>query len=69
MALPSLCVHKRQNEFQTLAEARNLDELVTRIKDAVYVNAVSSSKPITAEKIESALRRCLADMHYSLVKA
>ena len=28
-----------------------------------------SSKPITAEKIESALKSYLADMHYSLARA
>jgi len=59
-----------KNGPQTLAESRNLDELVTRIKGTVYVNAVSKlTKPITAEKIESVLRSYLADMHYSLAKA
>lgn len=59
-----------KGELQTLAESRNLDELVTRIKSTVYVNAVSKlTKPVTAEKIESALRSHLADMHYSLTKA
>lgn len=57
-------------ELQTLAESRNLDELVTRIKSTVYINAVSKlTKPITAEKIESALRSHLADIHYSLAKS
>ncbi len=47
-----------------------MDELVTRIKSTVYVNAVSKlEKPVTAEKIESALGSYLADMHYSLAKA
>ncbi len=59
-----------RTELQTLAESRNLDELVTRIKGTVYINAVSKiAKPITAEKIESALRGHLADVHYSLLKA
>lgn len=59
-----------KGELQTLAESRNLDELVTRIKSTVYVNAVAKlTKPITAQKIESALRSHLADMHYSLTKA
>ena len=59
-----------KTELQTLAESRNLDELVTRIKSTVYVNAVSKiTKPITAEKIESALRSHLADIHYSLAKS
>ena len=59
-----------KGELQTLAESRNLDELLTRIKSTVYVNAVLKlTKPITAEKIESALRGHLADIHYSLVKS
>ena len=29
-----------KDELQTLAESRNVDELVTRIKSTVYVNAV-----------------------------
>ena len=59
-----------KGELQTLAESRNLDELVTRIKSTVYINSVSKlTKPITAEKIESALRGHLADIHYSLVKS
>ncbi|MEK6834534.1 MAG: ATPase, partial [Thermoproteota archaeon] len=42
-------------ELQTLAESRNLDELVTRIKNTKYVDGVSKiTKPYTAEKIESA---------------
>ena len=59
-----------KGELQTLAESRNLDELVTRIKSTVYINAVSKlTKPITAEKIESALRGHLADIHFSLAKS
>lgn len=58
-----------KSELQTLAESRDLDELVTRIKNTVYVNAVSEvQKPYTAEKIESALRSHLADIHYSIAK-
>jgi V/A-type H+/Na+-transporting ATPase subunit C len=58
-----------KSELQTLAESRDLDELVTRIKNTVYANAVSEvQKPYTAEKIESALRSHLADIHYSIAK-
>ncbi|HSB50489.1 MAG TPA: V-type ATPase subunit [Nitrosopumilaceae archaeon] len=58
-----------KSELQTLAESRDLDELVTRIKNTVYTNAVSEvQKPYTAEKIESALRSHLADIHYSIAK-
>jgi V/A-type H+-transporting ATPase subunit C len=56
-------------ELQTLAEARDLDELITRIKNTKYTDAVSKvTKPVTAGKIESALRSELADIHYSIAK-
>ncbi len=58
-----------KSEFQTLAESRDLDELITRIKNTYYADAVSKiSKPYTSEKIESALRTHLADIHYSIAK-
>lgn len=56
-------------ELRTLAESRDLDELVTRIKNTKYADAISKvSKPITAAKIESALRSKLADIYYSIGK-
>jgi V/A-type H+-transporting ATPase subunit C len=56
-------------ELQTLAESRDLDELITRIKNTKYADAVSKiSKPFTAAKVESALRNKLADIHYSISK-
>ncbi|HWP78735.1 MAG TPA: V-type ATPase subunit [Candidatus Nitrosotenuis sp.] len=56
-------------ELQTLAESRDLDELITRIKNTKYADAVSKiTKPFTAAKIESALRSELADIHYSIAK-
>jgi V/A-type H+/Na+-transporting ATPase subunit C len=59
----------KKSEFQTLAESRDLDELITRIKNTVYADAVSKiSKPYTSEKIESVLRSNLADVHYSIAK-
>jgi len=58
-----------KSEFQTLAESRDLDELMTRIKNTNYADAVSKiSKPFTSEKIESSLRSHLADIHYSISK-
>ncbi len=58
-----------KSEFQTLAESRDLDELITRIKNTSYADAVSKiSKPYTSEKIESAFRSHLADIHYSISK-
>ncbi|CDI06738.1 MAG: V-type ATPase subunit [Candidatus Nitrosotenuis sp.] len=56
-----------KSELQTLAEARDLDELITRIKNTKYADAVSKvSKPYTAAGIESALRSELAEIHYSI---
>ena len=54
-------------ELQTLAESRDLDELLTRIKNTKYLDSVSKiNKPFTAAKIESALRSELAEIHYSI---
>ena len=59
-----------KSDFQTLAESRDLDELMTRIKNTNYADSVSKiSKPFTSEKIESALRSQLADIHYSISKS
>lgn len=58
-----------RSDLQTLAESRDLDELITRIKNTTYSEAVSKvTKPITAEKLESALRSHLADVHFSIAK-
>ena len=58
-----------KNDFQTLAEARNLDELVTRIKNTVYGEAVAEvQKPYTSQGIESALRGHLAEVHHSIAR-
>lgn len=56
-----------KDDFQTLAESRDLDELVTRIKNTHHADAVSNiTKPFSVEKIESALRSHLADIHFSI---
>ena len=58
-----------KGDFQTLAESRDLEELMTRIKNTVYGDAVADvQKPYTSQKIESALRSQLADIHYSISK-
>lgn len=58
-----------KGDFQTLAESRDLEELMTRIKNTVYSEAVTTvQKPYSASKIESALRSYLADVHYSIAK-
>jgi V/A-type H+-transporting ATPase subunit C len=59
----------KKADFQTLAESRDLDELMTRIKNTVYGEAVAEvEKPYTSLGIESALRSHLADIHYSIAK-
>ena len=56
-------------DFQTLAESRDLEELMTRIKNTVYADAVADvQKPYTSQNIESSLRSKLADIHYSIAK-
>ena len=58
-----------KSDFQTLAESRDLEELMTRIKNTVYGDAVADvQKPYTSQGIESALRSHLADVHYSIAK-
>ena len=58
-----------KSDFQTLAESRDLDELITRIKNTSFSEAVSEvEKPYTSNSIESALRCHLAKTHYSIAK-
>lgn len=57
-----------KSELQTLAESRDMDELVTRLKNTVYLDAFAKlSKPYTAEKIEGALREYLVNTHAKMV--
>jgi V/A-type H+/Na+-transporting ATPase subunit C len=57
-----------RNELQTLAEARDIEELVTRMKNTVYLDVMSKlTKPYTAEKIEGALRENLVNNHIKMV--
>ncbi|HXG06749.1 MAG TPA: V-type ATPase subunit [Nitrososphaera sp.] len=57
-----------KTEFQTLAESRDIDELVTRMKNTVYLDALAKlTKPFTAEKVESALREHLVNQHAKIV--
>ena len=58
-----------RSDFQTLAESRDLDELMTRIKNTSYADAVSEvQKPYTSQGIESALRGHLAETHHSIAR-
>lgn len=62
-----------RQDFQALAEARDLDEMVTRLRNAGgagYAAALADvPKPHTAQSIEAALRGRLAEVHYSVAKA
>ena len=59
----------KKADFQTLAESRDLDELMTRIKNTVYGEAVSEvEKPYTSHGIESSLKSHLAGVHYNIAK-
>ena len=55
--------------MQTLAESKNMDELVTRIKNTIYLDVMSKlQKPYTAEGVETALREDLVNFHASMAK-
>jgi V/A-type H+/Na+-transporting ATPase subunit C len=57
-----------KNELQTLAESRDIEELVTRMKNTIYLDALAKlSKPYTAEKVEGALREYLVNTHAKIV--
>jgi len=59
----------KKADFQVLAESRDLEELMTRIKNTIYGDAVADvQSPYTSQGIESALRGHLADVHYSIAK-
>src|SRR5918911_3818847 len=57
-----------KSELQVLAEARDIEELVTRLKNTVYLDAFAKlTKPFTAERIEGALREYLVNTHAKMV--
>ena len=59
----------KKADFQTLAESRDLEELMTRIKNTIYGESIGDvQKPYTSRGIESALRSHLADVHFSIAK-
>ena len=59
----------KRADLQTLAESRDLEELMTRIKNTIYGDAISDvQKPYTSQSIESGLRGHLAGVHYSIAK-
>ena len=57
-----------KTELQTLAESRDIEELVTRMKNTVYLDALAKlTKPYTAETVEGALREHLVNQHAKIV--
>ena len=58
----------KKADFQTLAESRDLEELMTRIKIPFMDRQCRCPKTIRFKGIESALRGHLADVHYSIAK-
>lgn len=59
-----------KKDLQTLAESRDLDELVTRIKNTSYGDAISKiQKPYSSQKIELALRDRQADIHHMMMQS
>ena len=57
-----------KTELQTLAESRDMEELVTRMKNTVYLDALAKlTKPYTAETVEGALREHLVNQHAKIV--
>ena len=59
----------KKADLQTLAESRDLEELMTRIKNTIYGDAISDvQKPYTSQGIESGLIGHLAGVHYSIAK-
>ena len=57
------------DDLRTLAEARDLDELATRIKNTVHAEALADlTRPYTAQLIEGALRSKLAEVHHGIAK-
>ena len=57
-----------RTELQTLAESRDIEELVTRMKNTVYLDALAKlTKPYTAETVEGALFEHLVNQHAKIV--
>jgi V/A-type H+/Na+-transporting ATPase subunit C len=58
-----------KTSLQTLAESRDVEELVTRMKNTVYLDVLAKlQKPFTAEKVEGALREHMVNRHAKLIQ-
>jgi V/A-type H+-transporting ATPase subunit C len=56
-------------ELESLTDSRDLDELVTKLKNTAYTEVMAKlQKPFNAEKIENLLREDLVDFHASMAK-
>ncbi len=59
-----------KKNYQTLAESRDLDEFIVRIKNTSYGNSVSTiQKPYKSIDVESALRSRQADLHFQMLSS
>src|SRR6185503_5836489 len=57
-----------KNELQMLTESRDMDELVTRMKNTVYLDALAKlKKPYTADKIDNAVNQYHGNTHSKMV--
>jgi V/A-type H+/Na+-transporting ATPase subunit C len=58
-----------KTELELFADSRDLDELVTKLKNTAYTDVMAKlQKPFNAEKIENLLREDLVDFHASMAK-
>ncbi|GIU72308.1 MAG: hypothetical protein KatS3mg003_1787 [Candidatus Nitrosocaldaceae archaeon] len=58
-----------KDDYQTLAESRDLDEFITRLKNTRYLEPASQvQKPYTAQAIELALKTDLINYHAMMNK-
>ena len=58
-----------KGELESIADSRDLDELVTKLKNTAYADVMAKlQKPFNAEKIENLLREDLVDFHASMAK-
>jgi V/A-type H+/Na+-transporting ATPase subunit C len=58
-----------KTELELFADSRDLDELVTKLKNTPYTEVMAKlQKPLNAEKIENLLREDLVDFHASMAK-
>ena len=58
-----------RTDFQTLAESRDLQELVTRMKNTRYVDTLAKlDEPLTAEKVHNSLREHIININAKMMR-